>query len=75
MLTEIQRETLFYIDDCINSNGFPPTLREVAAHYGTTVKAIHDRFIALKKKDYLTWKERRPGTLRILKYPDNKIRV
>jgi repressor LexA len=53
-LTPRQQQVLDYIAEHIESHGYPPTLREIAQHLGTsgTVSAIH-HLEALERKGYL----------------------
>lgn len=53
-LTDRQKEILNYIQNFINENGFPPTLREIAAHFGlASTFGVKRHLEALKKKGYL----------------------
>lgn len=61
-LTTRQQQVYDFIKDCIETNGCPPTLREISAQIGTagTVTAI-GHLDALEKKGYL---RRRSGSSR-----------
>ncbi|MFH0996876.1 MAG: transcriptional repressor LexA [Pseudomonadota bacterium] len=61
-LTQRQQQVLDFIVRCIETNGAPPTLREISAHIGTrgTVTALH-HIEAIEKKGYL---RRREGSAR-----------
>lgn len=61
-LTTRQQQVYTFIKNYLESNGFPPTLREISAHIGTagTVTAI-SHVDALEKKGYL---RRRGGSSR-----------
>ena len=53
-LTEKQRQLLMFIHGHIRRHGYPPTLREMAEHYGVrSPNAINDRLKALERKGYL----------------------
>ncbi|MCA2004768.1 MAG: transcriptional repressor LexA [Ignavibacterium sp.] len=53
-LTDRQKEILLHIQQFINENGFPPTLREIAAHFGmASTFGVKRHLDALKKKGYL----------------------
>ena len=53
-LTEKQQKVLDYVTGCIDSNGFPPTLREIAAHMGLSGNVSVIQYLdALEKKGYL----------------------
>ena len=49
-LTRRQTEVLNYIRSYIEEHGYPPTMREIAAHFDISVKAIFDHVKALEKK-------------------------
>ena len=46
--------------------GLPPTLREIADHFGFSVKAASDHLHAVMKKGYITSDNGRPRTLSLL---------
>jgi repressor LexA len=48
-LTPRQQEVLDFIRKCINAH-YPPTVREIAEHFGMSVKGAYDHLAALKKK-------------------------
>ncbi|GMU95334.1 MULTISPECIES: transcriptional repressor LexA [Ignavibacterium] len=53
-LTERQKEILNHIQNFIAENGFPPTLREIASHFGlASTFGVKRHLDALKKKGYL----------------------
>jgi repressor LexA len=60
-LTERQRLVLSFVEDFCRQQGYPPTVREVAAHFGVQPRAAVDHLAALKKKGYL---HREPGRSR-----------
>ncbi len=49
-LTERQLQVLRYVSDFHRENGFAPTVREIATHFGFSVKGAYDHIIALEKK-------------------------
>ena len=71
-LTECQQESLRYIRDYTLENSRPPTIREVAEHFGVTVKAAQDRITALRKKHFLAPSDNCSRSLRILVDIDEK---
>lgn len=73
-LTSRQREILQFISDYIENNSFPPTVRETAAHFSVSIKAIQDHFTALSKKGYLFKDEKRSRSLKILGNVNKKTR-
>ncbi len=60
-LTERQRLVLVFIEEFCRRQGYPPTVREVAAHFGVQPRAAADHLAALKRKGYL---RREPGLSR-----------
>jgi repressor LexA len=63
-LTRRQREILDFIVRWVEEQGFPPTLREIAARFRfASVNAVRDHLKALEQKGYL---RRRAGTSRTL---------
>jgi repressor LexA len=60
-LTERQQAVLTFVEDFCRLKGYPPTVREVAAHFGVQPRAAADHLAALKRKGYL---RREPGLSR-----------
>jgi len=54
---------LAFVEDFSNRQGYPPTVREVAAHFGIQPRAAVDHLEALKRKGHL---HREPGRSRSL---------
>jgi repressor LexA len=52
-LTEKQRVVLAFVEDFCRRQGYPPTVREVAAHFGVQPRAAADHLAARKRKGYL----------------------
>ncbi len=53
-LTEIQKKILDYLIDQIKGKGIPPTLAEVAKHFGYKNRAtVQQHFGAIEKKGYI----------------------
>jgi repressor LexA len=53
-LTIRQEEVLGFILECLGLQGYPPTLREIAGHFGmASVNAARDHLRALEAKGYL----------------------
>ena len=67
-LTLRQAAIVAFIRDFSKSEGFPPTLQEIAAHFGFVSNAAYKHVTALQRKGFLT---RRAGTARsiVLKAP------
>ena len=64
-LTDRQREVLSFIADHVESNSYPPSIREIAGHFGISMKGAHDHVAALRRKNRLEQDGRRPRTLRL----------
>ncbi len=75
-LTNRQAQVLEFISDHLARHGYPPTVREVAAHFGfRSPRAAHDHVKALQKKGYLRSVPGRSRTLELLKDPNRGIPV
>ncbi|MEJ2671864.1 MAG: transcriptional repressor LexA [Deltaproteobacteria bacterium] len=60
-LTERQQAVLTFVEEFCSYQGYPPTVREVAAAFGIQPRAAADHLAALKRKGYL---RRDPGVSR-----------
>jgi repressor LexA len=60
-LTDRQQAVLAFVEEFCRRQGYPPTVREVAAHFGIQPRAATDHLAALKRKGYL---HREPGLSR-----------
>ncbi len=60
-LTEKQQAVLEFVEGFVARRGFPPTVREVATHFGVQPRAAADHLEALKRKGQL---HREPGRSR-----------
>ena len=65
-LTERQKEVLDFIKSYVNTNEFPPTIREVAAKFDISVKGGYDHMKALERKAYISCDLYRSRAIRIL---------
>ena len=53
-LTKRQEEILDFIVSQVNEEGFPPTLKEIAARFGfSSANGVRDHLLALERKGYL----------------------
>jgi len=52
-LTEKQRAILQYIREQTFTNGFQPSLRELAVHFEITVSAVRGHLLSCEKKGYV----------------------
>jgi repressor LexA len=60
-LTDRQQSVLAFVEEFCSRQGYPPTVREVAAAFGIQPRAAVDHLAALKRKGYL---HREPGVSR-----------
>ncbi|MDR0316182.1 MAG: transcriptional repressor LexA [Treponema sp.] len=65
--TERQTEVLSFISEYINVHSYPPAIREIADHFGMSVKGAYDHITALKRKGYLKQDGKRPRTMELVK--------
>ncbi|MCR4790536.1 MAG: transcriptional repressor LexA [Treponemataceae bacterium] len=70
-LTERQQEILQFLSEYIETNSCPPTVRETAANFGVSVRAIQDHYTALEKKGYLERTEKQSRSIRVVKKDEN----
>jgi len=61
LLTDRQQTVLTFVEEFCSRQGYPPTVREVAAAFGIQPRAAADHLAALKRKGYL---HREPGLSR-----------
>ena len=66
-LTVRQREVFDFIREFIRLNRYPPTIREVASHFGFSVKGSYDHVHALAKKGFLRCRENRSRAIEIIR--------
>ncbi len=70
-LTNRQEEILVYIKEYINENHFPPSVRDIAAHFSlASAGGVHKHLINLKKKGYITFESNIPRSIHIINNPD-----
>jgi repressor LexA len=53
MLTERQQAILDFINGYVEENGFPPSVREIGAHFEIYPATVQDHISALERKGYL----------------------
>jgi len=68
-LTKRQQEILSFLEQFRDAHGYAPTVREAAAHFEISVKAIHDHFRALEKKGAIQSAEGKPRAMDICSSP------
>jgi len=65
-LTARQREVLDFIRSFIKGAGYPPTVREIGAHFGFVPRSVFDHLKALERKGYLRRTASKSRSLQIL---------
>jgi repressor LexA len=63
MLTERQQAILDFINEYLNENGFPPSVREIGKHFKIYPATVQDHISALERKGYLQRKRFQSRTL------------
>ncbi len=69
-LTARQREVLEFIRKFAAQIGYPPTVREIGAHFGFVPRSVFDHLKALERKGYLRRDPAKSRSLQILEPPD-----
>ncbi|MDR1785585.1 MAG: transcriptional repressor LexA [Spirochaetaceae bacterium] len=52
-LTDRQKEVLSFLVEFNREHSFPPTIREICANFGISIRAVQDHLLALEKKGYI----------------------
>jgi repressor LexA len=65
MLTERQQSILDFINEYVDSNGFPPSVREIGRHFGIYPATVQDHISALERKGVLQKKRFQSRTLSV----------
>ncbi|MBR1638191.1 MAG: transcriptional repressor LexA [Treponema sp.] len=65
-ITERQQQVLDYIASYTEENSYPPTVRDISEHFGISLRAIQDHIAALQKKGYLSQREKKARSLKVL---------
>jgi repressor LexA len=65
-LTSRQREVLDFIRHFMTQAGYPPTVREIGAHFGFVPRSVFDHLKALERKGYLRRTALKSRSLQIL---------
>lgn len=65
MLTERQQSILNFINEYVDANGFPPSVREIGRHFGIYPATVQDHINALERKGYLQKKKFQSRTLSV----------
>jgi len=65
-LTARQREVLEFVRGFAAAHGYPPTVREIGAHFGFVPRSVFDHLNALINKGYLRKSQKKSRSLEIL---------
>lgn len=75
-LTNRQSEILEYLKEFIDTNKYPPAIREVASYFEISVKGAYDHIKALEKKNFITCNNNTSRSIGIVnESSDNSISV
>ena len=74
-LTEKQKQVLLFIQKYIESESFPPIVREIAAYFKISSKAADDHLSAIIKKGYIKRKANCSRGLVVMKRITNNYRT
>ncbi|HID94670.1 MAG TPA: repressor LexA [Candidatus Latescibacteria bacterium] len=67
-LTERQRQILNFLKDHIESSGYAPSVREVAARFGMSVRGAHKHLESLERKGHIRRRPERARAIEISGY-------
>ena len=65
VLTARQQSILDFINDYVENNGFPPSVREIGRHFGIYPATVQDHISALERKGFLQKKRFQSRTLSV----------
>jgi repressor LexA len=68
-LTLRQKEILNFIQEYIQTNNYPPTVRETARAFSISVKGAYDHLKALEKKGHIKTSEKRSRSIELIAPP------
>lgn len=71
-LTARQAQILRFIRSFIDEHTYPPTMREIAAHFKISPKGAHDHVKALEKKGKIRYDQRRSRTIESVDSDEDK---
>ncbi|PLV56122.1 transcriptional repressor LexA [Thermotoga sp. SG1] len=72
-LTAKQRSVLIFIEEFIEKNGYPPSVREIARRFRITPRGALLHLLALEKKGYIERKSGKPRAMRVIKSVKNRV--
>lgn len=71
-MTEREKDVMAYIIRFKEVNGYSPTVQEIANGINTkSTTHVREMLADLKDKHFITYKEKSPRTIRVLKFNDN----
>lgn len=70
-LTKRQKEVAEFIESYINTNGYAPSVRNIADNFGFSPKAAYDHMTALKRKNIIRTADNLPRGLALVNRPNN----
>jgi repressor LexA len=73
-LTDRQAEVLQFIAKFIDEHAYAPTIRQIAEHFGLSVKAAYDHVSALKRKEKIRSTTRSSRTMEIVHEKDERVK-
>ncbi|MCK4796045.1 MAG: transcriptional repressor LexA [Spirochaetes bacterium] len=65
-LTARQSEILQFIENFINENNYPPTIKEIGENFRISLKGGYDHIKALQKKKYITYESKKRRSIKLL---------
>ena len=73
VLTDRQRSVLDFLRQFLRENGYPPTIREIAAHFDMrSPRGVQDHLKALERKGYIRRAKERSRGIEVLKLGDGR---
>lgn len=74
-LTQRQREVAGFIGNYMDANGYAPSVRNIADHFGFSAKAAYDHITILRKKNIIRTENNVPRGIIVLKNLDPEAEV
>lgn len=74
-LTSRQKEILNFIHEYIQTNNYPPTIRETARAFSISIKGAYDHLKALEKKGHIKTSEKRSRSIELIAPPQGNVPV
>lgn len=74
-ITERQKQVLGFVEAYIARHQYPPTVREIAAHFAVSSKAAHDHLKALERKGLVQCGSRQSRSISVTQTEDHSSSV